>query len=193
MDRHQRHHDVVERAQLRQQVVVLEDEADAAPERRRRAPRQLLDPGAADHDGAGVGPVHAADDVQQRRLARPGRADDRDGLTCVDVEGDVDQCGYVGATLPVEPSDLVQRNGRTREPVVTPRPDVRSIAGTVPSHVIIMTFGSAQSNSRRHSLIFRAFPLSPGLRRGMRFPPGPGRHPAPSQHMTLATTLDHGP
>jgi hypothetical protein len=43
---------------------------------------------AVEHDAAGIGPDEAADDVEERRLAAAGVADDRDELAVRDVEVD---------------------------------------------------------------------------------------------------------
>ena len=74
-----RHHDVLERRELRQQMMELVDEADldrgaCGCARRRRAAAIA----AVDEHLAGVGPLEQAGDVQQRRLAgarrrRPAR------------------------------------------------------------------------------------------------------------------------
>ena len=69
--------DVVARVQLRV-------EADAELDERREQ--------AVDANAAAVGAVDAGEDLQQRALAAPVRADDAEELAAVDREGDVVQC-----------------------------------------------------------------------------------------------------
>ena len=83
----QRQLDIALGGQHRQQVVGLEDEADVA-----RAPAgeigvaQPVDRQALDLDAARGRPVEAADQVEERALARSGRPHQRDVVTAGDVE-----------------------------------------------------------------------------------------------------------
>src|SRR5690606_22475892 len=88
----QRQLDVLLRAQHRQQVVELEDEADVlgAPARQ-FAGLELVDALAVDADAAGGGRVQAADQVQQGGLARARRAHQGDEGTALDLEVDAVQ------------------------------------------------------------------------------------------------------
>jgi hypothetical protein len=82
-----RQFDVLERARARQQVELLEHEADAAvADRRERIAGQALDRLARQTVGAAGGLIEAAEDVHQRALARARSAHDRDELAGVDVE-----------------------------------------------------------------------------------------------------------
>ena len=89
---HQRMGHVLEGRRSRQQLKILEDEADLAIAN----PRQ---PGfveachilAVEAIGARGGPVQASQDVQQRGLSRTGGADERDRLTAMDSQMDVIQ------------------------------------------------------------------------------------------------------
>jgi hypothetical protein len=75
-----------------EEVERLEDEPDAlVAQPRQRLVVQLLGRLAVDDHLALVGPVEAADDVEQRRLARARLADHRDQFAGGDVEGDATQ------------------------------------------------------------------------------------------------------
>src|SRR5207244_8825998 len=82
--------DVLDRAQDRDQVVELEDEPHVA-----RAPareRILVESGERlprYHHLAPVGTVEAGQEVQQRRLARPGRTHERDEAPAGNAEAHV--------------------------------------------------------------------------------------------------------
>ncbi len=68
---------VLEGRRPRQQVVGLEDEADApAAQRGQAVVVETAHIGAGQVVGAGRRPVEAAEDVHERRLARPGGTDD---------------------------------------------------------------------------------------------------------------------
>ncbi len=65
----------------------LEDEADVvAAQGVQLALGGARHPPSGDLDLAGVGPVEAAEQVQERRLARPAAAEDGDDLARADVE-----------------------------------------------------------------------------------------------------------
>ncbi len=77
----QRHRDVVERAEFRQQMVELVDEAEAPVAHvAARDLGQRREVGAVDRDAARRRRVEPAEQVQQRALAGTRRADDRDRL-----------------------------------------------------------------------------------------------------------------
>src|SRR5207249_6712591 len=81
--------DVLDGVEAREEVARLEDEADVlVSDRGELVVGQLADVLAGQLVGAGVGDIEAAQHVHQRRLARAGRAHDRDELTGVDVEVD---------------------------------------------------------------------------------------------------------
>jgi hypothetical protein len=81
---------VVGRGQVGQEIVELKHEADDVAAEARR----VAQPGhgdVVDAHVAGVGPVQPADELQQRALARAGRARQRDELARLEVERDVAQ------------------------------------------------------------------------------------------------------
>ncbi len=85
----EREEDVLLRGQHRQQVEELEDEADVlAAELRELVVAERRDLGAGDRHGAGRRLVEPREDVHERRLARAGRAHDRDELAALHVERD---------------------------------------------------------------------------------------------------------
>ena len=75
--------DVLRDGHVREQRVVLEDRVDVA-----RVGRQVLDLHAPELDAAAVGQLEAGDQPQRRRLARPGRAEQREELAVPDLERD---------------------------------------------------------------------------------------------------------
>src|SRR3989442_414681 len=86
--------DVVERRLPAQQKELLEDEADGVGPQHRQAPiAHRGDVVAGDPDDPGGRPVEGPDDVEQGRLAGPGRPDERDELAVVDGEVDVPEGG----------------------------------------------------------------------------------------------------
>ena len=106
----QRQADVFEARQGRQQVEELEDEADlVAPHARQLIVGQAGERFAVDADLAGGRAVEAADQIEQRRLAGAGRADDRDHLAARDGEADGverDDVAFAGELL----GDVVERD-----------------------------------------------------------------------------------
>src|SRR5581483_5046479 len=87
--------DVLARRRMLGEEELLKDEADLA----RSWPRevaivQLRRVDVADPDDAAGGPRERADDVQERRLAGPGRADDRHQLTPPDGERHAPKGGH---------------------------------------------------------------------------------------------------
>ena len=91
-DEQQRQLDVLDRGQRRQQVEELEHEADlAAAQARELGLAQLVDALAVEPDLAGRRAIEAGEEVEQRRLAAPARAHDRDELAALDREVDAAQ------------------------------------------------------------------------------------------------------
>ena len=86
--------DVVAHRHVLERRVVLEDEADLALLR-----RDVGDVLAADHDVAGVGVLEAADDPQQRRLARAARPEQRGQRAVRDLQRHVVEGGEVAEPL----------------------------------------------------------------------------------------------
>jgi hypothetical protein len=81
--------DVLDRGELVDQVEGLEDEADGpAPQHGPGGLGQAVDPGAVEHDLAGVRALQAAEQVQQGRLAAAARPHDRHGLAGLDGQVD---------------------------------------------------------------------------------------------------------
>ena len=77
--------DVPRRGQARHQMEELEDEADLlAADAGELLVGERADLVAVETVGAGAGSIEAADDVEQRRLARPRRSHDRDVLAIGD-------------------------------------------------------------------------------------------------------------
>ena len=79
----QREGHVLADVHVREEGVVLEDDADVAPVRRR-----VGDVAAAEMDRPGRGLDEAAEDAEERRLARSRRPEQRDELARRDVEAD---------------------------------------------------------------------------------------------------------
>ncbi|GES16003.1 hypothetical protein Amac_096010 [Acrocarpospora macrocephala] len=110
---HRREH-VVEHAEGRQQVEALEDEPDRAPVPLQPAPPQRVDALPAHVDLAPVREVHGADEVQQRRFARPGRAGERHGAARRDVQADPVE----GEPRRVRPGDRHESDLHTHGPYI---------------------------------------------------------------------------
>ena len=120
----ERHRDVLDRGELRQQVVELVDEAErpvahaaalGLVERRERA--------SFDRDVARGRIVEAADEVQQRALARARRADDRHALAVAHVEVDAVQHDDVLRTRRVGLLQATARNDWHVTHIATPPRD----------------------------------------------------------------------
>jgi hypothetical protein len=87
--RHHRHHDVLERGELGQQIVVLEDEADRAAAQLR--PLRFVEPRrgcTGDPHFARRRSIEQAHHVQERALARSRRADQRRELATIERQVD---------------------------------------------------------------------------------------------------------
>ena len=101
--------------ELGQQVMELEHEADAAiaelGEPRRVHPRQLF---AVEEDRAGGRQIERAEDLQQRRLADAGRADDRDHLARGELEIDGGQHLELDAAVLVDLRQVSHDDVRAR-------------------------------------------------------------------------------
>ena len=95
-DHLERERDVLEDRLVREQLVVLEDVADVAPQVRHLGVRHVVDVAPGDPDLAPLGLLLAVHQAQQRALARPGRADEEDELGLRDVEARVPECGDLG-------------------------------------------------------------------------------------------------
>ena len=95
-----RHHDVLERRELRQQLVELVDEAHrAAPHARTLRIAQARAVDAVDDDAPAVGRLEQAGDVQQRRLARTRRPDQRHRLARIERGRRAPQHGDLAVAL----------------------------------------------------------------------------------------------
>ena len=99
----QRHLDVFERGELRQQMMELKDETHVPiSERHTRLVGQRMNGSVAQNDRAAVKCVKTTQDVQERTLADTGGPDDGDHLTRANVEIDAAQdfdparAGHVG-------------------------------------------------------------------------------------------------
>ena len=103
---------VLQRGHVRPQVELLEHHADVAPHLAQAAPRHqppagrvIADQLAVDADLAGVIAFQEVDAAQQRRLARPGRADQAGHLSGRDVQADIPQ-RLEGAVELVDPGHV---------------------------------------------------------------------------------------
>jgi hypothetical protein len=107
--RHERGLHVLVRAERGDQVEGLEDEAERAgphpPDRAVARPRQI---GAPEPDVAGGGPVEAAEQLQQRRLAMAGLALDGEPLPLADLKAQVTDGEYLLVPLVVDLADAGQ-------------------------------------------------------------------------------------
>ena len=104
-------------AQVVEEVERLEDEADLAVAKARQAAIVERVQIVAEHVGlAGVAAVEAAHDVQERRLARAGAADEREQLARFDGERDVAQDGLravaLGHRLQTDHARVISRGRR---------------------------------------------------------------------------------
>ncbi len=78
--------------QLRQEEIPLEDEAHArVAQPRLGAPVEVVDGSLLEQDAAALGPFQAGERVEQRRLARAGRAHEEGRLARGDFQGDATQ------------------------------------------------------------------------------------------------------
>jgi hypothetical protein len=93
----------------------LEDEADpVAAQRSQHALGRAVEPDARHLDHPVVHAVEPSDDVQQRRLSRPGAADDGDELSRRDIEVEPVEHAQRCATLAVHLDHLAQPHDHHR-------------------------------------------------------------------------------
>src|SRR6266550_6987011 len=85
--------DVLGRGSIRQQLEVLEDAADVAPQKGHLLPLQPAELAPADDDLAGGRLELLQHESDERRLARARGADDENELALVDAEGDIAKGG----------------------------------------------------------------------------------------------------
>src|SRR5207248_9430547 len=79
--------DVLDRRRPGEQIESLEDEANLlVADRRQLVVREPRHVAAVQEIRAGRRPIEAAEDMHQRRFARPGGTDDRDELAALDVD-----------------------------------------------------------------------------------------------------------
>ena len=135
--RHQRRdQNVLEHRALRQQAVVLKDEADLALRNSASAAGRARRIPAAERDGAGRRRLECAQDVEQRALAAAGRPDDCGRFTGGQRERDVGQdgqrtAGVEYALLTLETSSTASGHGRAeRRLVLDQRARRRRAAGS---------------------------------------------------------------
>jgi hypothetical protein len=95
-DHLEREGDVLEHGLVRQQLVVLEDVADVAPQVGHLGVSHLVDVATRDPHLALLGLLLPVHQTQQRALARAGRPDEEDELRLRDVEAGVLECGDLG-------------------------------------------------------------------------------------------------
>ena len=82
-----RDHHVLEHREVRHQPNVLEGARQAATNAQAR--RQRGDVGSLQHDAAGIGRIHAGDQVEHGGLAGAVRADEREALAARHAEGEL--------------------------------------------------------------------------------------------------------
>ncbi len=107
--------DILAGVQCRQEMEVLEDDADvAAPPTGEPIVRQLIDPHPVDDERARRRPIDAGDQGTERRLAGSRGPDDGDELAAVDLEVDAVDAELGGGTLapPACEIDRVNQRGR---------------------------------------------------------------------------------
>ena len=90
-DHLERERDVLVHGLVRQELEVLEHAPDVAPELRHLPRAQPADVAAGDQHAAARGDLVAQQQLQEGRLARPGRADEEDELALQDLEREVPQ------------------------------------------------------------------------------------------------------
>jgi hypothetical protein len=152
--------DVVDHAQVREEVELLEDHADALPHARNvgTAPCDLL---ALEPDRPGVEVLEEIHAAQKRRLAAPARPDDGQYLAGRHSQVDATQHGAVAEAL-VDPYELQRRLLRTAD-----RPEVGSLSSCT-SH------REFEATNLRPGTVSGALPM---FRRGATYPRGRGTAP----------------
>ncbi len=114
----EREGDVLLDGQEGYEVEGLEDETRLlTPQPRRLAVREATDHVAVEDDLTARGPVQAAEQVEQRALARARRAHEGDELTTSDREGDAAQRLHVGLAEPVAPGQAAGLEDRGPTPI----------------------------------------------------------------------------
>src|SRR5580765_6464128 len=115
--------DILHRLRARQQVEVLEHEADVPVAHRGELARvHLRDRAAVEAVFAAGGAVEAADQVHEGGLARPGRAHDRYELAFADAHADAVERAHLGVAHAVELDQVARldqhqkKRGRGRPP-----------------------------------------------------------------------------
>src|SRR5207245_5993933 len=94
-DRRQLRLDVLERSQRRDQVELLEDEAERAqPQRGQLVVGQLAKVPSLEEHAAGARTVERPEELEQRRLAGAARPLERDELTGLDLEIEPVECAH---------------------------------------------------------------------------------------------------
>src|SRR6266508_5522912 len=105
--------EVVDRSQVREEVELLEDDADPLPDRGHLGSlaRDLL---ALEEDAAVVDGLEQVDTAKERALATAVRTDDDEGLPCLHREIDPVEDDVVAEALPnaLEPDDRRRRARR---------------------------------------------------------------------------------
>src|SRR5581483_2999502 len=135
--------EVVDRAQMREQVELLEDDADPLAHRGHvdAAPGDLL---ALEEDAAAVERLEQVDAAQQRALAAAAAADDHEHLAGGDAEVDAVEHEVVAEALAhaLQPQDLGGAAGRRRA-------RRRRADHACPSHGVDTTRRAARSQAWR--------------------------------------------
>ena len=146
--------DVLEAGERRQQIEELEDEADlVAPDLRQAFVRQVGQQLSVDLHGAGARPIEPANQVQKRRLARPGGADNRHHLATRNRQADVVECGDAAFPLeglrhPVELNHPCVYRTVPPAPSVAPRQPRGISRGRTPSAMTCLPPGGSVRSSR---------------------------------------------
>ncbi len=122
--------DVLRRGQRRQQVELLEDEADAVAAQLGQLPvRQARELHVADEHPAAADRVEAGQAVHQRRLARTGRPHDRREPAPGEVQVDAAQRGDLGVPGAVDLRQPLRPGGQAR-----PTRTARRVVGGPSAH-----------------------------------------------------------
>ena len=104
--RRERDLDVLRGGQRRDEVELLEDEADRPqPERGQLAVAEPCEVATLEVDLAVGGPVEGAEQLEQRRLSRAAGPHDHEELAAGDLEVDIAHCMHLVAVLSVAPAD----------------------------------------------------------------------------------------
>src|SRR6266545_610610 len=138
--------DVVQGRHARCQVELLENEPDPlGPQRREVMVGQFGDVEPVDDDLPGAGAVQRAHHMQQRRLARPRRPNDRHQLTAADLQVDVAERPDPAGVFAADPAQHHDRFGRATHfatPTLTPSAMTRPLTSTWPAANIPVVTGT---------------------------------------------------